>query len=88
VATIAFAGTLFYALGGASIFVYRKRSPDAPYLCPGYPFTPILYVAASLLFALAILIDAPLEAAKGGAILALGAIVYLLRSRRSATHAR
>jgi basic amino acid/polyamine antiporter, APA family len=88
VATIAFAGTLFYALGGASIFVYRKRSPDAPYLCPGYPFTPILYVSASLLFAVAILIDAPLEAAKGGAILALGAIVYLLRSRRSATHAR
>ncbi|MEO6326887.1 MAG: amino acid permease [Thermoanaerobaculia bacterium] len=78
---IAFAGTLFYALGGASIFVYRKRNPEAPYLCPGYPYVPIVYVAASVLFALAILVDAPVAAAKGTAILALGAVVYLLKSR-------
>lgn len=86
VATIAFSGTIFYALGGASLFIYRKRTPRAHYLCPGYPFTPALYVSASALFALAILMDAPVEAAKGMVILALGAAVYAFqRSRKLAT---
>lgn len=83
VATIAFWGTTFYALGGATIFVYRKRSPEAPYRCPGYPFTPILYVTASALFAGSILLDAPLDAAKGLAVLGVGLILYLARQDRA-----
>lgn len=83
VSTIAFWGTIFYALGGATIFVYRKRNPDAPYRCPGYPFTPILYVSASALFALSILFDAPLDAAKGAAVMAVGIGLYLIQRKRS-----
>jgi len=81
VGMIAFSGTLFYALGGAALFVYRRRQPDAPYLCPGYPVVPAVYVGASALFALAIILDAPKEAAKGLAILALGVVVFLWQER-------
>ena len=34
VSTVSFAATAFYALGGASIFVYRRRQPAAPGRCP------------------------------------------------------
>jgi basic amino acid/polyamine antiporter, APA family len=46
---VIFTGWLFYALGAASIFSYRLRRPDAPrpFRVPGYPITPLLFVAAS-----------------------------------------
>jgi APA family basic amino acid/polyamine antiporter len=39
---VIFAGWLFYALGAMSIFVYRRRHPEAPrpFRVPGYPWTP------------------------------------------------
>jgi amino acid transporter len=83
VSMIAFAGTVFYALGGAALFVYRRERPEAPYRCPAYPWTPAVYVGVSILFSIAILVDAPLEAGKGALILALGGVVFL-RLRRSA----
>jgi APA family basic amino acid/polyamine antiporter len=43
------ASWVFYALGGVSIFLYRRRAPDAPrpYRVPGYPWTPLLFVLAA-----------------------------------------
>jgi APA family basic amino acid/polyamine antiporter len=84
VATVVSAGVVFYAAGGAAIFVYRRRQPDAPYRCPAYPFTPALYVGASLLFCAAVTVDAPLDAAKGLVILAAGVVVYAWQERRRA----
>src|SRR5204863_4158908 len=42
---VVFTGWLFYALGAASIFIYRKRATDRelPYRVPGYPWTPLLF---------------------------------------------
>ena len=39
---VVFIGWIFYALAAASVFVYRRRQPDAarPYRVPGYPLTP------------------------------------------------
>jgi APA family basic amino acid/polyamine antiporter len=43
------ASWVFYALGGVSIFLYRRRAPGAPrpYRVPGYPWTPLLFVLAA-----------------------------------------
>ena len=82
VATVSFAATAFYALGGASIFVYRRRDPAAPWPMPGYPWIPALYVASSAAFTAAIAVDAPRDAAKGLVILAAGVLVYLFVRRR------
>jgi amino acid transporter len=37
----------FYALGVASIFVFRKRGYNPPFRAPLYPFAPILFVVAT-----------------------------------------
>jgi amino acid transporter len=83
VATVSFAATFFYALGGAAIFVYRRRQPDAPWTTPGYPWVPALYVSTSMLFTIAIAVDAPKDAARGLVILAAGVGIYAWQSRRA-----
>lgn len=44
-----FALTLFYAFVAGSVFVFRRRIPDAsrPYRTWGYPFVPIVYLAVT-----------------------------------------
>ena len=44
------ASWVFYAFAGAAIFVYRRKFPDEPraFRVPGYPFTPMLFVIASV----------------------------------------
>lgn len=83
VATVSFAATFFYALGGASLFVYRRRTPDAPFRSPGYPWVTMFYVATSMVFTLAIALDAPKDALRGLLILAAGVAVYLWQGRRA-----
>jgi len=74
-----FVTVLFLALTVAGLFVVRRRSPHeggAAYRTPGYPVTPIVFLAlvAVLLFLLAG--HNPLQAALGLGIVALGAPVY------------
>jgi APA family basic amino acid/polyamine antiporter len=49
-----FAEWLFYLIAGSTIFVFRRREPQAvrPYPMWGYPFVPVIFVAvaAALLF--------------------------------------
>lgn len=44
-----FAEWLFYMIAGSTIFVFRRRDPDAkrPYRMFGYPFIPALFIAAA-----------------------------------------
>jgi basic amino acid/polyamine antiporter, APA family len=46
---VIFIGWVFYGLGAAAIFPIRRSSPGAtiPYRVPGYPWTPIVFVAAA-----------------------------------------
>src|SRR5437879_5763435 len=46
---VVFTGWIFYALAAASIFVYRRRIPanELHYRVPGYPWTPLLFIAAA-----------------------------------------
>src|SRR6266571_3438281 len=44
-----FALTLFYAFVAGSVFIFRRRMPDAhrPYRTWGYPYVPIIYLAVT-----------------------------------------
>ncbi len=77
---VAFTDWIFFALAGASVFLFRKRRPQAerPYKTLGYPFTSLFFVAISTWFVLNTLINAPAQALAGLGFLALGVPVYYL----------
>jgi APA family basic amino acid/polyamine antiporter len=82
---VVFVGWIFYALAAASIFIYRKRSPDEirPYRVPAYPWTPILFIAAASALVANTIARQPVRAAVGLGIVFLGAPAYMFW-RRSA----
>jgi APA family basic amino acid/polyamine antiporter len=75
---------LLSALAAAALFVLRRRDRGgAPFLCPGYPATPALYVAATLAVATASALNDPAGALRGVLLIAAGVPIYFyLRSRR------
>lgn len=84
---VVFVGWIFYGLGAVSIFVYRRREPDMvrPFRVPGYPVTPILFVASAAAIVVNTLITQPGRAFLGLGIVLLGAPVFFIwRSRRPA----
>ena len=83
---VVFTGWIFYGLGALSIFVFRRREPDAPrpFRVPGYPLTPILFVLASSAIVLNTLVTQPSRALVGIAGVLSGVPVYLLWRRRAA----
>ena len=83
---VVFSGWIFYALGAASIFVYRRRAPDvtSPYRVPGYPWTPLLFILAAAALVINTIATQPVRAAVGLGIVLLGAPAYLIwRARKS-----
>ena len=81
---VVFAGWIFYALGALSIFAYRRRQPDAnrPFHVPGYPVTPVLFVASAAAIVVNTLLTQPGRAAVGlGVVLAGAPFFYLWRAR-------
>ena len=77
---VVFIGWIFYALAAASIFVYRRRMPEAvrPYRVPGYPLTPLLFIIAAAALALNTIATQPVRAGIGLGIVLLGAPAYLI----------
>jgi APA family basic amino acid/polyamine antiporter len=75
---VVFAGWIFYALGAASIFVFRRREPDAPrpFRVPGYPWTPLAFVLASAAIVGNTLLTQPVSAAIGLGVVLLGVPAY------------
>ena len=75
---VVFTGWVFYALGALSIFAYRRRRPDAmrPFRTPGYPVTPLLFVAAAAALVLNTVVTQWKLAAAGLGVVALGAPAY------------
>jgi|SRR5215213_3278846 len=82
-----FALTLFYALVAASIFIYRRREPDAerPYRTWGYPVVPILFLIVSVALIIQTIVNTPRQSAIGLFLILLGVPVYWLLDRRSRT---
>ena len=86
---VVFAGWIFYGLGALSIFASRRRQPGAvrPFRTPGYPITPILFVASAAALVLNTMREQPTRALIGLAAVAIGTpafYVWRALSRRAA----
>lgn len=75
---------IFYALATASVFVFRKRMPDAerPYRAWGYPVVPILFLIVAGMLLLNTVWTTPRQALAGIALILLGLPVYWYWTRR------
>ncbi len=79
-----FAFWLFYGMVTASVFVFRKREPNAPrpYRTWGYPVVPALFVLVTVYLIVFTIKNAPLQSLIGLAIIAAGLPVYFYFSRK------
>ena len=86
-AYVVFSVLIFYVLTIAGIFVLRVKRPEAerPYRALGYPFLPLLYIAAAGAIMFVLLLYRTQTAWPGLVIVLLGAPVYLLWSRRNSS---
>jgi APA family basic amino acid/polyamine antiporter len=84
-AYVVFSVLIFYVLTIAGIFVLRAKRPQAerPYRALGYPFLPLLYIAAAAAIMFVLLLYRTQTAWPGLVIVLLGVPVYLLWSRRN-----
>ncbi len=75
---------LFYGLGGAAIFFYRRRMPDVvrPFKVPGYPWTSILFVLSAAAIVGNAIFTQPFEALAGLAVVLVGLPAYYFWNRQ------
>jgi APA family basic amino acid/polyamine antiporter len=76
---VTFMDIVFMMLAGASIFVFRKKRPNAdrPYSTLAYPIIPIIYVLITFAFVVNLIFTLNTESLAGIAILAAGIPVFL-----------
>ncbi len=82
---VVFTDWIFFALGGASVIVLRRRMPgaDRPFRVPGYPLVPLFFVATSVWFVAMTLWQKPEEAWAGILFLGMGVPVYYYWKRKN-----
>jgi amino acid transporter len=73
-----FGAVIFETLTVTTIFVFRRRRPDAdrPYRCVGYPVVPALYLILPMLILGNMFVSQQVEAAIGVAFILAGVLVY------------
>ena len=85
---VVFVGWIFYGLGGLCVIVFRRREPNAPrpFKVPGYPLTPLLFVASALIIVVNTVVSNPVRGAIGIGGTLVGVPIYFLwrRSQRPA----
>ncbi len=81
---VLFTDWIFFGLAGAAVLVLRRTRPlaERPYRVTGYPFTPLVFVAAAVWFVASTVLREPLQAAIGVGFLALGVPVQRIWARR------
>jgi amino acid transporter len=74
----------FWALGAGAVIVLRRRRPELPrpYRTPGYPFVPILFIAATVGLVLNSLVRHPWSTGASFAAILAGVPMYYLWRRR------
>jgi APA family basic amino acid/polyamine antiporter len=87
---VVFADWIFFALAGATIFLYRRDQPNAerPYRAWGYPIVPALFVLVALLGVFSAIYSAPRASLQGGLLLIAGVPAYLIFSMLERRRAR
>jgi APA family basic amino acid/polyamine antiporter len=75
---VVFADWIFFGLGAASVFVLRRKQPDAPrpYRVLGYPWMPAFFVAAAVVGILSAIVSSPRTSALGALQLAAGVVAF------------
>lgn len=75
---VTFMDILFMTLAAIGLFVFRQQRPQAnrPYKVWGYPFVPAIFVGISGLFVLSTLVQKPVQALAGLALLFPGILGY------------
>ncbi len=73
-----FGSVTFETMAVATIFVFRRRCPDAerPYRCWGYPLVPLLYIGIMALVLVNMFGEKTKESLVGVGFIAVGAVVY------------
>jgi APA family basic amino acid/polyamine antiporter len=81
---VVFADWVFFGLGAASVFVLRRKYPEAdrPYRALGYPVLPAFFVLAACAGIASAFLASPRTSLLGALLLALGALVYQAFYRR------
>lgn len=79
-----FALTLFYAFVAGSVFVFRRRMPDAPrpYRTWGYPVVPMVFLLVNAWLISTTIWNTPKQSAIGLGLILIGLPVYLIWSKR------
>jgi len=82
-----FALTLFYILVTASVFIFRRRLPDAErsYRTWGYPVVPMVFLVVSTWLIVQTIHDSPRKSGIGLVLILLGLPVYYILDRRRTT---
>jgi APA family basic amino acid/polyamine antiporter len=80
---VVFGSWIFYGLTTASVFVFRRRMPDAarPYRAWGYPVVPVVFLLVTGALLVNTLVYTPKEAVIGLVLIALGLPVYFYWTR-------
>ncbi len=89
---VTFGDWIFFGLTAAALFVYRRREPGAgsraggsapgsplpaPFRVPGYPVTPILFVASAAFVVYSSIVSNPRNATIGAGLIGLGIPAFL-----------
>ena len=82
---VTFAALIFYGLVVASVFIFRRRMPDAerPYRTWGYPVVPALFLLAAGWLVINAFLMAPARSLVGLGVIALGLPVYWFFRKQS-----
>lgn len=79
---VTFADWIFFGATAATLFVYRRRAGSPGFAVPAYPWTPLLFIAASLYVVTGAVISNPPNALRGALLLVAGVPVYFFWARR------
>jgi APA family basic amino acid/polyamine antiporter len=86
-----FAEWLFYVVAASTIFVFRKREPDAnrPYKTLGYPLVPALFIGTAAVLLYYTFANNLRDSIAGLVVILLGVPVYFwfVRKKRLSTEA-
>jgi APA family basic amino acid/polyamine antiporter len=89
-ATMAFVSHLFTTLIVFAVIILRRREPSLPrpFRVPGYPFTPLAFVAVSIIYLSILVYQRPTQVVLGLGIVASGLPVFAMTRRVRATRPR
>ena len=81
---VVFGSWIFYALVTSSVFVFRKKYPDAerPYKAFGYPVVPLLFLLVAGWLLINTMISTPTQSFAGIFLILLGLPVYYYLTKR------